>query len=146
VTDRRPGRITPMYLAHHYPDQYERCVLVGQAHVCRRCLVLYPLAIATLVLVVLAPVPDALQNLVWVLGPLPAVGELLAEQFGRITYRPRRQIAVTIPLAVALGCGFGLYLDDHTSVLFWGIVVLYTGVCAGAVLWARRGSDARSSV
>ncbi len=135
-----------MYLAHHYPEQYDRCVLIGRSHVCRRCLVLYPLAIATLVLVVLVPPPSAGQAAIWLVAPVPALVELVLEQCGVVRYRAARQIAVTIPLAIGLGCGFGLYLEDHTSILFWAVVVVYTSVGAGASWWGRRRVTARSSV
>ena len=36
--------ITPIWLSHHYPEQYDRCVLVGRKHICRRCMALYPLS------------------------------------------------------------------------------------------------------
>ena len=26
-----------MWIAHHYPEDYDRCVLIGRTHVCRRC-------------------------------------------------------------------------------------------------------------
>ena len=35
---------TPMWLSHHWPPDYDRCAVVAGLHVCRRCLVLYPLA------------------------------------------------------------------------------------------------------
>ncbi len=135
-----------MYLAHHHPDQYDRCMRVGRSYVCRRCLVLYPLAIVTLVLVEATPAPRALQVGLWLIGPLPAIVELVLEQLGPLRYAPRRQVAVTIPLGLALGCGFGLYLDDHTSLLFWGVVVVDTAVCAAAVFWGQRRAPSRSSV
>ena len=55
-TDADPS---PMWLAPHHPDQYDRCVTVGDRHVCRRCLVLYPVA-ALSALVILLTVPFAL--------------------------------------------------------------------------------------
>ena len=36
---------TPMYLSHHWPSDYDRCAVVGGMHICRRCLVLYPVAL-----------------------------------------------------------------------------------------------------
>ena len=130
-----------MYLAHHYPEDYDRCVLIGRSHVCRRCLVLYPLAALVLVLSYGWHPGPTVDVLVLVLLPLPAVVELVAEQLGALTYAPRRQIAVTVPLGVALGRGFAIYLDDHVSLLFWGTVIVYSAVCFAAVAWHHRSSD-----
>jgi len=134
VTDeKRPPRITAMWLAHHYPDDYERCVVIGRSHVCRRCLVLYPLAFGVM-LIALAVHPSTTVNAIAiVLLPLPAVIELVLEQLNVFTYQPVRQMAVTIPLAIGLGVAFSLYFDDQTSPLFWGPIVLYSAVCAAAV-------------
>ena len=35
-----------MWLAHHWPEHYDRCAVVAGRHVCRRCLVLYPPTLA----------------------------------------------------------------------------------------------------
>ncbi|HET6663331.1 MAG TPA: hypothetical protein VFG94_03700, partial [Acidimicrobiales bacterium] len=40
---------TPLSLSHHWPDEYDRCVTVGGRKVCRRCLVLYPTALVSAV-------------------------------------------------------------------------------------------------
>ena len=55
-----------------------------------------------------------------------------------MTYSPRRQVAVTIPLAIGLGRGFAIYLDDHASLLFWGVVVGYFVIGLVAVVWGQR--------
>ena len=39
------AKITPLWLSHHYPGQYDRCVVVGRRHLCRRCAVMYPFAV-----------------------------------------------------------------------------------------------------
>ncbi|HEY3238286.1 MAG TPA: hypothetical protein VGL92_01885, partial [Acidimicrobiia bacterium] len=71
--------------------------------------------------------------------PLPAVAEFLAEHLGTTGYRPRLQVAATVPLGVALGVGFDRYLDRQTDPLFWGVVLVYGGACFAALLvWARR--------
>lgn len=127
-----------MWLAHHYPEDYDRCVVIGRSHVCRRCVVLYPIAAVVMVLTLGWSPPVALDRALLVLLPLPALVELVLEQFDVLTYRPRRQVLVTIPLAVALGRGFALYLDDHASLLFWGVVVAYSAIGFAAVLIGSR--------
>ena len=132
------GRITPMWLAHHYPEDYDRCVLIGRSHVCRRCVVLYPLAFAVMALTFNWHPSTAVDVFLLVVLPLPSVIELVAEQVFRLGYDPRRQMLVNVPLAIGLGRGFAIYLDNHTSLLFWGVVVLYTAVSGLAILWGQR--------
>lgn len=139
-----PVEVTPLWLSHHYPDQYERCVRIGHRHVCRRCLVLYPLAFAVMFLSLAGLTwPGSLDGVLLVLLPLPAAAELIAEQVGFARYQPTRQVLLTIPLAVALGRGFAIYVEDPTSLLFWGVVLGYGGVCIAAVVW-RQLRDRRS--
>jgi hypothetical protein len=136
--------LTPLWLSHHFPEQYDRCVRLGGRHVCRRCLVLYPLAFAVMFLS-LGGVgwPGSLDAALVVLLPLPAAAEFVTEQLGAARYSPVRQIVVTIPLAVGLGRGFAIYVEDPTSRLFWGVVLAYGGVCLVALLWRQR-RDRRS--
>lgn len=134
----RPPRITPMWLAHHYPEDYDRCVVIGRSHVCRRCLALYPLAFVVLGLCLAIQPGRAVQVGALALLSLPAVVELVVEQLGVIRYSPRRQVAVTLLLAVGLGAGFAAYLEDQLDPAFWGIVVLYTTICVAAVVVGRR--------
>ena len=131
--DDRP---TPLWLSHHPPDQYERCLRVGRLHVCRRCTLLYPLAFAVTAAALLtgSELTTGAAVAVVVL-PVPCVVEFCLEQTGRIAYRPARQLATTAGLAVGLGIGFARYLRDLTDPLFWGTVVVYGGTCLGFVIW-----------
>jgi hypothetical protein len=46
-----------------------------------------------------------------------------------------------VPLGVALGAGFWRYLHHPADLLWWGVVVLYGGICfASVLLGARRAS------
>jgi hypothetical protein len=47
-------------------------------------------------------------------------------------------VAGTVPLGIALGVAFDRYLDRQTDPLFWGIVVLYGGVCLVALVVGMR--------
>jgi hypothetical protein len=144
MAEPRRGRITPMWLAHHYPDDYERCVVIGRSHVCRRCLVLYPVALAVMVLTGGLHPAAAIDALVLIGLPLPAVIELVLEQAGVLHYDARRQIAVTVLLALGLGRGFALYLQDHGSLLFWVVVLTYSAITGGAVA-LRHWRDAHAA-
>lgn len=141
---REPQVLTPLWLSHHFPEDYDRCVVIGDRHVCRRCLVLYPLAFAVMALSSLGPWPGALDGWLLVLLPLPALVELVLEHLGAVRYQPARQIALTVPLAVALGRGFAIYVDDPTSRLFWGVVLAYGGIGVGTSLWAARRRRSRA--
>lgn len=141
--DTRPGRITPMWLAHHYPEDYHRCVLVGRSYVCRRCLVLYPVAFAVAFATLRWHPGETTDSILLFLLPLPAVIELVLEQFGVLTYDPRRQVLVTVPLALGLGRGFAVYLNDITSLRFWIPIVVYFAICFCAVAWNRRTQGRR---
>ncbi|MCX7620076.1 MAG: hypothetical protein N2037_04425 [Acidimicrobiales bacterium] len=128
--------VTPLWLAHHFPDEYERCVRFGRTRVCRRCLVLYPLAFVIMVVGLgsgFGTGPLGAGALVAL--PLPAVIEFLLEQLRVLRYNPLRQVAVTIPLAVGLGFGFARYLSHPADPVFWAVVATYAGVCASALLW-----------
>lgn len=129
-------RSGPLWLSHHRPEHLDRCVVVAGWPVCRRCLVLYPLAFAVAGLS-LAGLgwPEGLDPWLLVLLPLPAVVELCLEQARRIGYRPARQVALTVPAALALGRGFARYLEDPTDLLFWAVVVGYGGVCLAFIGW-----------
>ena len=133
-----PRTLTPIWLSHHFPEQYDRCVRIGDRHVCRRCLALYPLAFAVMVWSLLGPWPGGLDGWVLVLLPLPSVIEFVLEHLDVIGYQPVRQVLLTIPLAVALGRGFAIYVEDPTSRLFWGVVLVYGGLCVAAAVWRAR--------
>ncbi len=131
--------VTPLWLSHHWPDDYDRCVVVRGRHVCRRCSVLYPLAAAVLVASLAAGwAADGVGAWLFVLLPIPAVVELCLEQVDVVEHSPRRLVALTVPLAIGLGLGFARYLEAPGDLLFWGVVVGYTGVCLVAVAIGSR--------
>lgn len=131
--------MTPLWLSHHWPEDYDRCVRLGRSHVCRRCVVLYPIAFVVLgASVAGASLPQAFGVAALVLLPLPALLDFVAEQLQLVEPSPVRMVAVTIPLGIGLGAGFARYVDSPGDRWFWGVVLGY-GVLAGlALLWGRR--------
>ncbi len=137
-----PEEVTALWLSHHWPDDYDRCVVVGGRHVCRRCLVLYPLAAAVMVVAYVGGwAAGPVGTWLFVALPLPAVVDLCLEQLAVVAPSSRRLVAVTVPLAIGLGIGFARYLESPGDPLFWGVVVGYTAVCLAALVarWRRDG-------
>ena len=87
---------TPMWLSHHWPHAYDRCAVVGGLHVCRRCLVLYPLALVSGIAISIGSWwPHGIDAWVLWLFPLPGVVEFVLDNLGRIGYSPRRQVVLS---------------------------------------------------
>lgn len=138
-----------LWLSHHHPQDYDRCMVVRGRRVCRRCLVLHPLAfsVALLTLAGGSLWPEALDPwLIWGLC-IPATVDFAAEQFGLVRYSARRQVVVSALVALAYGRGLGIELDDRWQPLFWGPVLVFCTLwfvlaLAGRAV-RRRGSTAR---
>ena len=125
-----------MWLAHHGPEHAERCLHVRGVAVCRRCAVLYPVAVLTAVLVLLTDPPSAwLLAAMWLL-PVPMVLEWMGEHLGRLAYSPGRQIAVTALGAPALGAAVAIHAIEPFSVAAWAPIVIWTAICAGTAAWS----------
>ena len=135
-----------MWLSHHWPDGYDRCAVVGGMHVCRRCLVLYPLALITGIAIGVGSWwPHHLDAWVLWLFPLPGVIEFVLDNVGRIQYSPVRQMVLSAAGAVAAGLGYVRYLDETLDPLVWSVVGAYTAICvAGVAVGAFRGKRSES--
>lgn len=128
-------RRTPLWLSHHYPDDYDRCSLVGGRHVCRRCLWFYPACFAVTVASLAGahwPVSWDVW-LVWLL-PVPVVVEWWAEHLGAVRYSPRRSVALSLIAAPAVGRGLSRYLRHPGDRLFWTVVISYAVICVVPLL------------
>jgi len=127
---------SPLWLSHHRPENYDRCVRFGSVHVCRRCLFLYPTAFVVAALALAgAWWSDAFDPYLIVLLPLPAVVEFCLEQLGKIGYNQVRQVAFTLLFGLALGAGFARYLENPTELVFWATFGTYAIVAVGTALW-----------
>lgn len=100
-------------------------MVIGGRAVCRRCVVLYPIA-----LVVLAVVLAGLDIPTWVMFvlPLPAVVEFIGETVG-LPYVPNRQVALTAIAAPALGMGFGRAFENPADGALWSMVAMCVVPC-----------------
>ena len=95
--------MSPLFLSHHPPSQYGRCIRVGRHHLCRRCAVLYPLAFAVAIASVFgAHWPEPWDRTLLYLLPLPMTLEFVIERFGGIRYNAGRQLLLTVLAAPAL--------------------------------------------
>lgn len=116
--------------------------MVGETHVCRRCLTLYPIAFVVLALSFagLSPWPSALDSvMIWVLC-IPATVEFVAEKLWGVLYNGRRQILVTALVALALGRGFAHELDERWSLDFWGPVAVFGTIWFLAAVYRARNN------
>lgn len=136
---------TPMYLSHHFPEDYDRCAVVGGLHICRRCLVLYPVALVAGVAISLGSWwPDSLNPWVLWLFPLPGVIEFVLDNVGAIAYSPVRQMWLSAAGALAAGVGYSMYIQDTFDSTVWSVVAVYTTVCVAAVIVGHRRKSAAS--
>jgi hypothetical protein len=115
-------------LAHHRPDEYDRCYAVGAVHLCARCAGLYPALLLLLALQLTGLVGSLRAEwAVLFLLPVPAVFSWARHRLtGAAGSNPIATVTGAL-LGVALGRGIFLYLHDHGSVAFWaqasGLVV-----------------------
>ncbi len=136
-----PVADTPMWLSHHWPDQYDRCARVGRRHVCRRCLWLYPVALLAGVFASVGPWwPREADAWLIPLLPLPAVIDFVLDNLRIVAYSARRQAALTALGAVAAGAGYLRYLDRPGDPLVWGTVLAYGAACLVAVILGHHRS------
>ena len=135
---------TPLWLSHHWPEEYDRCVTVRGRRVCRRCIVLYPVSfLSAVVLGLVVRWPERLDVwFAWLL-PLPAVVEFVAEQLQLVRHSARRLVALTVPLGVGCGLLYVRYLDEQSDALVWSVVAAYGLACLGA--WLLRAFTGRAA-
>ena len=133
-----------LWLSHHHPHEYDRCVQVGSRHVCRRCLILHPTAIVVGLAFVagLSLWPERFDPwLIWALA-MPATLDFALEQTGVVAYSKTRQVVATALLAPAVGRGLGYELQSRWSWEFWGPALVFSAVWYAATVIGRRRKSA----
>ena len=123
-----------MWMAHHWPSDYDRCVRLGGRHVCRRCAVLYPVAAAVTLAGLVGGATAAWVPWAMLLLPVPTVVEWCAEHVAGAPHHPRRLVAGTLVAAPALGLGLARYLRDQGDPWFWLMAVGWSLVCLVAAV------------
>jgi hypothetical protein len=127
-------RRTALWLSHHWPEQYDRCTVIGRSHVCRRCLWFWPATFLSMAAALAGlPWPDRLDPWLLALLPVPVVAEWWLEQLGAVRYSPTRQVVLSLVCAPAVGVGLARYLVDPGDALFWTVVAAYAVVCLAPV-------------
>jgi hypothetical protein len=135
----RPATDTPLWLSHHWPENSARCVRIGRRHVCRRCSVLYPIALLTMVVALALDVPTgAAVAAMWVL-PVPMTLEWMAEHLRGVPYSPRRQAAVSAVAAVGVGLAFAVHVRHPFHLDALAPMAAHATACAvSSIVAARR--------
>lgn len=134
-----------LWLSHHHPELYDRCVVLGDRHVCRRCLALHPLSIVIAIVSALgyAPWPTSWDPAaIWLLS-VPATLDFLVEQLDLAPYSAKRQVAATLVTAFAFGRALGYELADSWSSEFWGPLAVFAGIWFGAAFLAHQRREAQ---
>lgn len=132
-------RRTPLWLSHHYPHEYDRCIQVGDRHICRRCSVFYPAAFAVMFAALVGLRWPGTWDpwLLWLL-PVPVVTEWTLEHLGVIRYSASRNTTLTLICAPAVGVGLARYMAAPADTLFWTVVASYAVICVIPVTVASR--------
>lgn len=144
------SRLAEIALSHHLRHDHDRCVVIGGRRVCRRCLVLYPIAFAVM-LVALGSIswPKSLDPVLLLILPVPAAIEYIAEQLRAVSYNARRQVLLTMLAAPALGTGLARHIVSPFETWFVVMVGLHGGACGVAHVIAssrRERAEQRSHV
>lgn len=120
----------PIWLSHHWPGDHDRCLRLGSHLVCRRCLVLYPVAAVAALVSIRMPGGHRWDPLICWLLPVPALVELAAEQIWGVAHRPRRLVVVTVLAGVGAGRAMSRYLMRPSDHVFWLTIAEVTVVSA----------------
>jgi hypothetical protein len=133
-----------MWLTHHWPEHHDRCLHAGPVLVCRRCAVLYPLAVvAAAVTLWLDPSEVAAVVAMWLL-PLPMTLEWVAEHRGEVEHSPRRLVGLTAIAAVGIGAALAAHLRQPFDPDALAPMATHATLCGVAALRAARPAPRRA--
>jgi hypothetical protein len=135
-----------MWLTHHWPEHHDRCLHAGSVLVCRRCAVLYPLAIATAALVLWTNPPEVAAVVAMWLLPLPMTLEWVAEHRGEIEHSPRRLVWLSAFAAIGVGAALAAHLRQPFDPDALAPMATHATICGVAALRATRPSTGRDAL
>ncbi len=125
------SRLASIALSHHLPHEHDRCVVIGSRHVCRRCLVLHPMAFAVMFLTLAGfGWSRSIDPMLFLVLPFPVAAEFIAEKLGFAIHAARRQVVFTAIAAPALGTGLARHVRSPFDGWFVAMVLAYGGACA----------------
>lgn len=128
-----------LWLSHHPPEHSDRCVRVGRWHVCRRCLLLWPLAYAliTVQVVLRAPAAHPFDLLIPLLLLAPVL-EFLEVHSGWRRYSPGRTWVLTPLLALVVARLLYRTMAIPWDPATWAVILVAGLPCAWAA-WRFAG-------
>ena len=138
---------TPLWLSHHRPAHYHRCIRVGGARVCARCLGLYPILFALLALQMAMRLSHPLPLEGWwvMLLPVPALLDWARGRLAPSSGSNLSRLVTGALLGVALARSLFLHFLRPFNVLSsaqLSFLALVFGLVEGvAWLKRRRGTD-----
>lgn len=137
---------TPLWISHHEPADYGRCVRVGALHVCARCLGVYPVLFSALALQVAARAALRYPWDLWVALalPIPALVDWALGRFRPSSGSNARRLLTGALLGAALARSLYLHVRRPGHPLAMGQFLALLAAAAaveGARLWRRRRSD-----
>ena len=135
-----------MWMTHHWPDGHDRCIHVGSALVCRRCAVLYPVAVlAALAVLWLEPQELWLVVGMWLL-PLPKTLERVAEHRGEVEHSPTRLMWLSGIAALGIGAALAAHLRHPFDADAMAPMATHATICGVAALRAARRAAPREAL
>ncbi len=128
-----------LWLSHHHPEDHDRCVRLGAWPVCRRCLLLWPLAYSLIAVQVVlrSPANHPLDLLLPLLLLAPVV-EFLEVHMGWRAYSPGRTWLLTPLLAVAVARLLYRCMVTPWDPVTWAVILVAGVPCAWAA-WRFAG-------
>ena len=137
----REASLTYLALAHHWPSENDRCTKIGTHYVCRRCVVLWPIALASgLIFAMLATGSFSRSTTLLVALCLPACVDFCLDNLAAIKYSPLRMQLLSIPLALGVGLGFARYFRNPSDASFWIVGIAFSAICGACALFGAHQS------
>jgi uncharacterized membrane protein len=138
--------VTPLWISHHRPEHYGRCVRLAGLHVCARCLGVYPMLFAALALQIAfrAALRGPWDPWMALALPVPALVDWALGRFRPASGTNARRLLTGALLGASLARTLYLHLrwPGHPLAMAQFLALLAAAVVVeGARLWRRRRPD-----